>query len=401
MSVKYICEGVSEVGAGHPDLEMFDSLMPTPFGTTYNSYLVQGKEKIALIDSVDDRKLSVFLENLCAAEVERIDYIISLHAEQDHSGTLRDLLERWPMARLVALPKAAEMLSIHLHLPVEEMKVMQANEVLDLGGKTLKFIPIPFAHWPDNTMLWLAEDRILFSSDLFGSHYAKETPGSEPGSELIRAARDYYAEIMMPFRTQCSRYTRLARELDPRLIAASHGPVWSDPRVILDQYERWTNDEVRPLVTIAWVTMHDSTKRMVEHLARSLAEHGIAVASHNVGTHPDALTRGTGHLMSDLVDAAALIIATPTVLAGPHPAAAYAALLANALRPKIKIFSTLNSYGWGGKPEETLELLTGQLKVKRLPGVKVKGLPTEEDYKAIEDFAAVLAAEVRAVAAND
>jgi len=256
---------------------------------------------------------------------------------------------------------------------------------------------IPFAHWPDNYMAYLEEDNILFSSDLFGSHYSTPKAFSTSSAEQRLAAKTYYAEIMMPFRPQITRYTRLVRELKPRLIAPAHGPVWYDPDMILSRYEKWTSDGVKRLAAIPYVSMHESTRLMVERLAIKLSEKGISIICRDLGHHPDSLAVETGHLLTDLADAAAVIFASPTVLGGPHPNVAYAALVTNAVRPKTRFYGMIGSYGWGTKISETLDSLTANLKAERLEPVLAKGLPTEDDYQRLDRLAAELAEKILAL----
>lgn len=397
MSVLAIADQIFEVGAAHPERRLFDCLMPTPHGTTYNSYLIIGRDKTALIDAVDPEKIDVLLRNLREAGVDRIDYLINLHTEQDHSGGNHAVLKHYPMAQVVATAKVRELMSTHIHLAEDRVKVVAEGEKLDLGGRTLMFTMIPFAHWPDNTMVWLEEDRILFSSDLFGSHYSTPKAFSTSSSELQLAAKSYYSEIMMPFRPQIAKYTARVRELNPRYIAPAHGPVWYDPDLILKKYEKWVADGVKKLVTIPFVSMHDSTRVMVDELTIKLSMRGISVVCHDLGATPESLSIETGHFVNDLVDAAAVIFASPTVLGGPHPGVAYAALIANAMRPKVRYLGLIGSYGWGSKMVDILNGMTAGIKAERLEPFQVKGLPNEADLVHLAEYAADLADKILAI----
>lgn len=397
MPVQPICSNVLEVGASDPDRKLFDALMPTPFGTTYNSYLIIGSEATALIDPVDPDKYRDLLFNLKEVGVEKLDYIVILHTEQDHSGATPMLRRAFPEAQLVGTKKVQELMGTHLHIPSEDFITVAEGDQLSLGDKTLTFYPIPFAHWPDNTACMLEEDRILFSSDLFGSHYANKKVFSTSSNDQRIAARTYFAEIMMPFRTQCAKYTKKFREMAPHMVAPSHGPVWYEPNHIFDLYERWTGDSVRRSVVIAYVSMHESTAKMIEVLSLSLARHGLSVVCCNIAEEPESLMVETGHVAGELVDAAAFVLATPTVLGGPHPAAAYAAVLVNALKPKTRYFGVIGSYGWATKAAETIEVLTGTYKAERLPSLMVKGLPNDDDIERIRAYGDDLAAKVLAI----
>jgi flavorubredoxin len=363
--------------------------------SAYNSYLIIGQEKIALIDSVDPEKVPVLLNNLGEAGVRRIDYLVSLHTEQDHGGGARAILLKYPMAQIIANAKVRELMITHLHVPDEKITVIGEGDRLELGGKTLRFMMIPFAHWPDNYMAHLEEDNILFSSDLFGSHYSTGKAFSTSSADQRFAAKTYYAEIMMPFRTQIAGYTARVRELAPRLIAPAHGPVWYDPNLILYSYARWAGDGVKRLVSIPYVSMHNSTRVMVERLAVRLSEQGLSVICRDLGSEVNSLTVGTSEFITDLVYAAAVIMATPTVLGGPHPNIAYAALVANALRPKARFLGVMGSYGWGTKVAETIDSLTANLKMERLKPLLVKGLPTDEDLARVDQMAFEIGEKIR------
>ncbi len=394
MPIQTLAPNVFEVGASHADRKMFDAFMPTPMGTTYNSYLVKGETATALIDPVDPEKLDVLLANLEAADCDKLDYIVCLHTEQDHAGTLPDLLKLWPDAVVIVNKKVQELLETHVHVPTSRTTVVNEGETLDLGGKTLEFKMIPFAHWPDNYMAYLREDRILFSSDLFGSHYASQEVFSTDSNDQRMAARQYYAEIMMPFRKQVEKHVAWTREKNPKHIAPSHGPVWYDTTKILKLYESWVSDEVKKKVVIGYVSMHGSVERMVEKYALRLAHHGISVVTRNIAAYEDSLTVEVGHLASDVVDAAAIVIAAPTVVVGPHPAALYLAAVVNLLKPKARFLQFLGSFGWASQAPQVIEGAIPNYKGIQLEPLNIKGLPNDEDIEKIQAAADEMARQL-------
>lgn len=398
MHIHVIAPNVFEVGVSHPDRPMFDALMPLEHGTTYNTYIVVGEHATALIDPVDPSKAKDLIEHLTAAGIKKVDYIINLHTEQDHAGATPEVRALYPDAQLVATKAVVDLMVTHLHIPREQFQIMAAGDKLDLGGKTLEFRPIPFAHWPDNTTVYLEEDGILFSSDLFGAHFAMEEGDYSASSKVLAdAARVYYAEIMMPYNIQVAKYTKQTRELNPKIIAPAHGMVWYDPDFILSLYEEWTGNRKRQKVVIGFVSMHDSTRVMVETVVTQLQKRGVEFSVRNTVIRPEDLMIETGHMAFDLVDAAALVIAGPTVLTGPHPATAYTAVLFNALKPRVQYFGYMGSYGWGGKAAETVEALTGNLKAERLDPLLVKGLQTKDDEANIIAWANDLADKVLSI----
>ncbi len=386
MAVREIRPGVYSVGAADWDRRLFDELIPLPDGTSYNSYLVRGSAKTALIDAVDPSKEAELVGNLQAAGVGSLDYIVSNHAEQDHSGSIPRLLELYPQAKVVTNEKAREYLVDLLHVPPERFQIVGDGDTLDLGGRTLRFMLAPWAHWPETMLTLLVEDGILFSCDLFGSHLATSDLYASEDGRVARSAKRYYAEIMMPFRHMIRNHLQKLRAVEFGVIAPSHGPIYGRPKLIMDAYEDWTGDAVKNVVVLAYVSMHGSTARASEHLIDALVRRGVAVRPFNLPR------TDIGELAIELVDAATIVIATPTVLAGPHPSAAYAAYLANALRPKAKYAAVVTSYGWGGRAAEQLSGMLSNLKVELLPTVAFKGLPSDGDWAAVEKLAEEIAA---------
>jgi len=228
---------------------------------------------------------------------------------------------------------------------------------------------------------FLREDKILFSCDFFGSHLATSDLFVIDEAMVYESAKRYYAEIMMPFRTPIRKNLEKIKDLDIKLIAPSHGPVYDKPEFILDAYRDWVSDQVKNEVIIPYVSMHGSTRRMVDYFVDALMERGIIVKPFNL-TATDI-----GELAISLVDTATIVIASPTVLVGPHPNVVYAAYLANALRPKLKFASVIGSYGWGGKMIDQIAGMLSSLKAEILQPVLVKGYPREEDFESLDRLA--------------
>lgn len=387
MHRRKIKEKIHWLGAVDWDRRLFDSLIPLPDGTTYNAYLVEGSEKTVLLDTVDPPMTDRLMAQL--AGVSRIDYIVSHHAEQDHSGAIPRVLEQFPEAKIVVSPKAKGMLIDLLRIPENAFVIMQDGETLSLGDKTLKSIHTPWVHWPETMVTYLEEDRILFSCDFFGSHIATADLFVTDQGRVYEAAKRYFAEIMMPFRSVIAKNMEKLKEYDIQMIAPSHGQIYDRPVWIMDAYRDWVTGAPSNLVVLPFVSMHGSTRQLVDHLVSALVEHGVRVELFNL-----AVT-DIGKLAMALVDAATIVVGVPTVLAGPHPLAAYATLLANALRPKTQFLSIIGSYGWGGKTVETLAGMIPNLKVEVLETVLCKGVPSENDFKALDRLARTIAQKHR------
>jgi flavorubredoxin len=376
-----IVPGVFWVGALDFDRRIFDELIPLPAGTSYNAYLIKGSEKTALIDTVDPTKEYDLISNLVKQGIERIDYIVINHAEQDHAGSLPMVLEFFPDAVIVTNEKCRDLLIALLHLPAEKFRVIGDRETLALGNRTLEFILTPWTHWPETQVTYLREDRILFPCDLFGYHAATSSLYVSEREEFYLPAKRYFAEIMMPFRGSIKGHLEKIRTLEIALIAPSHGPVHKKPSLILDAYADWVSDTVRNEVVIPYVSMHGSTQKMVDHFTDALIARGVTVKPFNL-TRTDV-----GELALALVDAATVVIATPTVIFGPHPQVVYATYLANLLKPKMRYASVIGSYGWGGKVPETIVKMLDHVKVEVLEPVMVKGLPDEKTMQALDRLA--------------
>ncbi len=381
MAVRKLVEGIYEIGAVHWDRRLFDELIPLPQGTSYNSYLIFGRDRVALVDTVDPVKSDVLLENLKKLNVKKLDYVVSNHAEQDHSGTIPTLLEIYPEVRIVTNEKAKGFLKDLLHVEEDRFLIVSEGEKLELGGKTLSFHLTPWVHWPETMVTYLEEDGILFSCDFFGAHIASSELFSKDDDVVYESAKRYYAEIMMPFRIAIRKNLKKIREMNPRIIAPSHGQVYGNPDFIISAYERWVSDEVKNEVVLAYVSMHGSTEVMVNRMYDRLVEKGVEVKPFNL-TQSDI-----GEYTIALVDAATLVGASPTVLGGLHPAAASAALLTGELRPKLKFVGIMGSYGWGGMMVDQAKTLLKGLNAEFLDPLLIKGLPREEDLKRVDEYA--------------
>lgn len=379
--MRTIRDRIYAVGAIDFDRRIFDELIPTPDGTTYNAYLIKGSEKTVLLDTVEPEKSSVLFNNLSRAEVDKIDYIISHHAEQDHSGCINEVLALYPEARVVTNPKCKDILIDHLKTEDDKFITVEDGEELSLGDKTLKFVYIPWVHWPETMGTYLAEDKILFPCDLFGSHLATSSLFADDLAMLYESAKRYYAEIMMPFRTQVRKNIEKLSEYEIEIIAPSHGPLYDKPEFIINAYKDWVSDDVKNEVVLAYVSMHGSTKIMVDYFVEALIDRGVEVKQFNL-VHTDL-----GKLAIALVDAATVVIGTGTVLTGAHPKAAYACILVNALRPKTRFASVIGSYGWGGKMVEQVQGLLGHLKAEFIEPVIARGLPKDEEFKSLDKLA--------------
>jgi flavorubredoxin len=377
LAVRKITDTVINVGVIDWDRQLFDELIPLPDGTSYNSYFIFGSEKNALIDTSDPAKSGEYFRSLDTAKIERIDYIIANHAEQDHSGLLPHVLGKYPNAKIVTNEKCKGFLKEHLLLQDGDFITVVDGETLSLGNKTLQFHLAPWVHWPETMFTYLIEEKILFSCDFLGSHFATAQPFSDDSQRVFRAAKRYYAEIMMPFRSFVKKHLAKVTELSPSIICPSHGPSYSNPRFILSAYQDWVSEHTLRKVVLPFVSMHGSTKVIVEYLVHTLSQKAIEAIPLNM------VVKDLGELAIEIVDASTIVLGVPTMLLAPQPQMLYTVALINALKPKTNFLSVVNSYGWATKTNEIIRTALGNLKAEWIDPIEIKGFPKASDFELL------------------
>ncbi len=388
-NMSIIGDGVFYVGVRDWNRRLFDALIPLPQGTTYNSYLIKGNEKIALIDTVNpgfEAELESKINNVSA--ISQIDYIIMNHAEPDHAGAIPYILHANDKAKIVTTRIGAQIAKTYFHVPEERIMVTKDNDTLELGGKTLKFIEAPMLHWPETMFTYLVQDKILFTCDFFGMHTAYGFY-DEDIDELKSFAQRYFGEIMMPFRSLGLRAMQKIKDLDVKIIAPSHGPIHKNPQRILEHYSKWVSGETQEKVIVVYVTMWKSTEKMVNQLVDGLLQNDVHVGVHNLSN------ADLGEVAKDLVDARAIVFGTPTVLGKMHPLAAYAAHLVKVLKPPLKLGVILTNYGWSkGALAHAVEVL-GPTGLEVVGSMEINGPPTENDFDKVKLICEELAKRIK------
>ncbi len=375
------------VGVKDPEREVFDGLMPLPQGTTYNAYLVIGSEKTALIDTCEPEFLDELLANL--GEVKKIDYIVSHHAEQDHSGSIPHLLEKFPGSTLLCLQKNKEMLQTLMTIPEDRIRVIEDGGEVSLGNKTIRFEHFPWVHWPETTITYIPEDKVLFPCDFLGSHYCWDHifAGNDP--IVYKGAREYYVQIMMLYSSMTSKHLDRLKALDIEMICPSHGSVYDKPQIILDLYEKWMRGAPENLALIAYVSAHGSTEIMAKHLGKALEKRGVKVDLKNLIGLP------LNELAGVLTDAATIVLGSSVIMAALHPLAVYTAFLLDRLKPKAKFAAVIGSYGWSPNPLKKAAELLPSWKVDVIGAVIAKGHPDAQALAELDALADTIAAKHR------
>ncbi len=379
-------EGVYWVGALNPDLRIFDVVMRTDNGTTYNAYLVQGK-KTALVDAVKSGFEGQLLSRVASVmPPEKIDYIIVNHTEPDHSGAIGKLMEKMPRATVVGSKAAVKFLGELINRDFPHLVVGEGDQI-DLGGKTLRFISAPFLHWPDSMFTFLPEDGVLFTCDAFGRHYC----GSEIFNDLTGDIREdykyYYDVIMSPFAGYVLEAANKIKPLDFDVIAPSHGPVLREnPRRYVEKYVEWASTGAKTRsqhkkVVVAFVSAYGNTRALAGEIAAGLAESGVDAQMFDMQSVSPA------EVAARVDQSEGLLVGSPTF----NQDAVYPVwdLLAR-LSPLVnrgKPAAAFGSYGWSGEAVKMLEQRLSGLKLKvTLPGVRVNFTPGEGDLRAAREL---------------
>jgi flavorubredoxin len=346
-----IAPGVFWVGASDWHSRLFDSLISLPYGTSYNAYLVVGKNKVALIDTVWTPFADVLLSKIKKiVKPEKIDYLVMNHAEPDHAGSIPKVLSVAKNAKLVAMKRGMGMAKVFYDVSDERMLEVKEGDAIDLGGKTLRFLEALWLHWPETIFTFLVEDGILFPCDFFGAHVAvSRLFDDEAGDHIMSEAKRYYADIMMPFPVFVKRALDKIKDLDIRMIAPSHGVVYRNPKRILDAYEMWARGPLKEKVVILYVSMWGSTETLGRTIEEAISAEGVETVPYNL------VVSDLSHLSRDLVDASAILIGSPTYLNGAHPLALMATEFIRGQKPRTKLVAIFGSYGWGGGAVSQIE----------------------------------------------
>ncbi|MBW2608937.1 MAG: flavodoxin domain-containing protein [Deltaproteobacteria bacterium] len=375
-----IAKGIYEVGAIDWNIRDFHGYS-TKEGTTYNAYLLVD-EKIALIDTVKREFADELIDNISQiVDPKKIDYVISNHTEMDHSGGLARVMHRIGEDKPLYCSKMGHK-NLLKHFPRKWNYQPVANGgELSLGKWTLTFLETRMLHWPDSMFSYLKEDRILFSSDAFGQHYAGlERFDDQIGEEIMYHAKKYFANILLPHSPLIlklvDKVTEMGLKLD--MICPDHGIIWrEDPSKIIKAYVEWASQEPKRKALVVYDTMWHSTEKMSNAIVDALGEEGVdAKPMHLRNCH-------RSDIITEVLDAGAIIVGSPTLNNGLFPTVADFLTYMKGLKPINKIGAAFGSYGWSG---ESVKLINRELEEMKFevvdPGVKIQYVPDETGIEA-------------------
>lgn len=353
----------------------------TQRGSTYNAYLIIDK-KITLIDTVKHYLADEMLERIShIIDPSKIDVIISNHVEMDHSGSLPKMMEICPKAEVYCSPKGQEGLRAHYHADWN-LKALKTGDSISLGKRTLQFVNTPMVHWPDNMVEYCPEEKILFSNDGFGQHYASNERFNDECSYdvIMEEAKKYYANIVLPYGSQVQKELAAAAGLDIQIIAPSHGVIWrTHIKDIVEGYQRWSSNEVEKKAIIVYDTMWESTGKMAEAIQKAFRAKGIETELL------DLKENHISDVMTKLMEVKYVCVGSPTLNNNIMPTVAAFLTYLKGLAPKNRTGLAFGSYGWGGQSITQIDETLKGCGFNTMEPIKTKYVPDEETLKNITD----------------
>ncbi|MBA7513180.1 Anaerobic nitric oxide reductase flavorubredoxin [subsurface metagenome] len=357
-------------------------------GSTYNSYLIK-EEKIVLIDTVWKPFSKEFVENLSKEiDLSKIDYVITNHAESDHSGALPELMKKIPETPIYCTANGVKSIKGHYHKDWN-FQVVKTGDTLDIGnGKQLIFVEMKMLHWPDSMACYLTGDNILFSNDAFGQHYATEFMYNDlvDQEELYAECLKYYANILTPFSMFVDKKIKevLDLKIPIDIIATSHGVIWRDnPTQIVEKYLTWANDYQENQITIIYGTMWNGTKRMAEAITKGIREIDKKV---NVKLYNVAKT-DKNDLITEIFKSRIILVGSPTIGGGVLTGVAAILEMIREMRFKNKKAASFGCYGWSG---ESIKVIKEHLEKSGFSvindGIRAMWNPDDESIEKCVEF---------------
>ena len=370
----------------------------TERGASYNAYLLRD-EKTALIDTVKAPFCATLLKNVAAlTDLSRVDYVVCNHAELDHAGSLPQVLRAMPQATLLCDKKCAVTLGEYFDTSSWNIQIVASGDTVSLGRRTLQFIETPMVHWPESMFTYVPEERLLFSMDGFGQHYATSERFDDENdlAVVMQEAKTYYANIVMPYGKAVLQCLNGVAGLEIGMIAPSHGVIWrSHVGKIVEAYRDWANHRPKPQVLVIYDTMWESTAAMAEAILEGATQPGVTTVLVHI--RRSNLTR----IAAEVLDAAAVAFGSSTLNRGMMPMAAATLSYLEGLRPRHKASLAFGSYGWGiGGPEAVEQSLRKlEWEIVRDP-LRARYRPTPEILDQCREAGRLLADRARALAST-
>ncbi|WP_320035661.1 FprA family A-type flavoprotein [Halarcobacter sp.] len=386
-----IAPNIYFIGAFDPDIRTFDIIMKTANGSSYNAYLIKTDEGVVIVDTVKEEFKKDFfekIEKLCS--YDEIKYVISHHLEPDHAGAIPELIEKAPQAKVLISPQATAMLKAITHKDNIDFETVWTNKSIKLGDKTIKFLTTPYLHWPETMSSYVEEDKLLFSGDVFGSHYYDKRLFDDLVGDFFYAFKYYYDHIMRPFKSYALNAIKLYDRFEIDIIATLHGPILRDnPKKYIDYYRKWSQDDYKvisngeKILSIFYLTSYKNTQDMAEAIYE-----GAESVDGIIANVYDLASIEESNMINILEESDGILIGTPTINAdAPKPVWDLLSCMM-LLEKRGKVGGAFGSYGWSG---EAVDMITHRLKslnfrVPPLEPMKIKLIPTKEELKDCYNF---------------
>lgn len=382
MNCVEVKKGIYFVGAVDWNVRSFHGYS-TNRGATYNAYLIID-EKITLIDTVKAPFADELIRRISSiVDPEKIDYIISNHVEMDHSGAIPAIMKVAKNATIItSAPSGLKGLQAHYGSDYNYMSV-KAGDTLSLGERSLTFVATPMLHWPDNMVTYCPEEKILFSNDAFGQHFAssKHFDVDVNLEEVYQEAKKYYANILMLYGKQAAKALEIVRSLDLEMICPSHGIIWTEhiPE-ILDKYEEFATGVAKEKALIVYDSMWHSTEKMAHAILEGFAKKGMETKLY------DLKENHISDIMTEVLDAKYIAVGSPTLNNTMMPTVASFLCYMEGLHPENKKAFAFGSYGWGGQAVAKIQDKLKEIGLEVIcDPIKANYIPSEETLNEIEN----------------
>ncbi len=380
MSNTELAKGIYWVGAIDWDVRDFHGYS-TYKGTTYNAFLIVDK-KVTLFDTVKRSHLDELLRNIRAIiDPAKIDYLVVNHVELDHSGSLPEIMDIVKPERLFCSPMGQKAILEHFHREDWPFEVVKSGSEISLGKRTIQFLETRMLHWPDSMFSFIKEEGILFSSDAFGQHYASSERYDDEVdlSEIMHESAKYYANILYLYSPLLRKLLATVNELNLniKMIAPDHGVIWrTNPRTILEAYEKWSRNESARKALIIYDSMWHSTEKMAHAIGAGLKEAGVGTSMINLKVHHRS------DVMTQVLGAKAVIIGSSTLNNGLLPRMAGFLMYMRGLKPTNKFGAAFGSFGWSGEAVGLINAALKDMKIEVIEdGLRLKYVPDPEQLE--------------------
>jgi flavorubredoxin len=384
MKAVEIAKGVYNVGVIDWNIRDFHGYS-TEKGSTYNAFLIVD-EKVVLIDTVKNGFEDQLLANISRIiDPKKIDIVISNHTEMDHSGSLPKIMHYIGEEKPLYCSKMG-LKNLAQHFKQQwNYHGVENGEELNIGSRTLTFLETRMLHWPDSMFTYCKEDKILFSSDAFGQHYAGyEMFDDVVGHTIMSYAKKYYANILMLYAPKIAKLIEHIGEigLDIDMICPDHGVIWrKEPGKIIEAYAKWSQQIPEKKAIVVYDTMWHSTQKMAEAIAAGISAEGVFVRPiHIRSSH-------RSDIMTEVLDAKAIVVGSPTLNNNLFPTVSDILTYMKGLKPKNKIGAAFGSYGWSG---ESVKLINAELEAMKFdmiePGMRIQYVPDSDGLASCIEF---------------